>query len=165
MAKKNISIIVAIADNNGIGKDNKLLLHLPEDLKRFKKLTTGNTIIMGRNTFLSLPVGALPNRNNIVISDLPDEQFPGCVMASSIEDALSKTDDLGECFIIGGGSIYRQFLPHTSKLYITRVHADFNADTFFPEINYDEWEEISRELNPPDKTNPVSYSYIIYERK
>jgi dihydrofolate reductase len=165
MPKKNISIIVAIAENNAIGKNNELLWHLPDDLKRFKKLTTGHTVIMGRKTFLSLPAGALPNRTNIVISDIPGEEFPGCIMAGSIEDAMSKTDDMKECFIIGGGMVYRQFLPHASKLYITRIHASFDADTFFPEINYDEWEEVTREVKPATEINPFEYSYIIYDRK
>lgn len=165
MPKKNISIIVAIAENNAIGKDNQLLCHLPDDLKHFKKITSGHTVVMGRNTFLSLPAGALPNRTNIVISDVPGEEYPGCIMASSIEDALSKTDEMGECFIIGGGMVYKQFLPHASKLYITQVHSSFEADTFFPQINYDEWVELSRELNLPDEKNPYEYSYIVYMRK
>lgn len=165
MAKPNLSIIAAVDDNNGIGKDNKLLFHLPEDLKHFKKITSGHTVIMGRITFLSLPGGALPNRINIVISDITDEQFPGCIMASSIESALTLSDEHEECFIIGGGSIYRQFLPHASKLYITQIHNNFDADTFFPEINYDEWDEISREKFETSGDNNISYSYVLYKRK
>ena len=165
MPKKNISIIVALADNNAIGKNNELLFHLPDDLKRFKRITTGHPVIMGRNTYLSLPKGALPERTNIVISDISGEKFPDCIMAYSTEDALSKTDEMDECFIIGGGMVYRQFLPHASKLYITRIHENFDADTFFPEINYDEWNEVSREINPPTEKVPFEYSYIIYTRK
>jgi dihydrofolate reductase len=163
--KKNISIIVAVAENNAIGYKNQLLYHLPDDLKRFKKITSGHPVVMGRNTFLSLPKGALPNRTNIVISDIPGEEFPGCSMADSIEDALAQTDDTEEAFIIGGGMIYRQFLPHASKLYITKIHHTFEADTFFPEISQEEWTEVSKETNPASSANPFEFSYIIYERK
>lgn len=165
MVKSNISIIAVIDENNAIGKDNKLLWHLPGDLKRFKKLTSGHTVIMGRNTFLSLPKGALPNRTNIVITDIPGEEFPGCIMSHSIEDAIDKCQDKDECFIIGGGMIYQQFLPHASKLYITLVHAFAAADTYFPEINYNEWEEILRENHTPSGESEPDYSYIIYKRK
>lgn len=143
--RKNISIIVAIAENHAIGRDNALLWHLPEDLKRFKKLTTGHTLIMGRNTFLSLPNGALPDRRHIVISDVEGERFEGCEMVSSIEEALRKAGSRDECFVIGGGMVYRQFLPLAGKLYLTRVHASFEADTFFPEIDYSRWKELYSE--------------------
>ncbi len=165
MAKHNISIIAAVDNNNGIGKDNKLLCHLPEDLKRFKRITSGHTVIMGRNTCLSLPGGALPDRINIVITDIANEQFPDCLMASSIENALTISDEYDECFVIGGGMIYRQFLPHASKLYITHIHSNFDADTFFPEINYDEWEEISRENFQNQGEAKISFSFVIYKRK
>lgn len=161
-----ISIIVAIAENNAIGKDNKLLWHLSEDLKRFKKLTTGHYIIMGKNTYFSLPKRPLPNRTHIVLTDIPGEQINGCIMAYSIEDALSKMDHDGENFIIGGASIYSQFLPHANKLYITRVHESFEADTFFPVLNEKEWKVVSKEYFPhPDEKNPYPYTYIVYERK
>ncbi len=162
---KNISIIVAIAENNAIGKNNELLCNLPDDLKRFKQVTTGHTVIMGRRTFLSLPKGALPNRRNIIISDIPGENFANCEMASSIEEALEACDDKEESFIIGGGMVYKQFLPHTRRLYITRLHRDFDGDTFFPEINFDEWDEIERTKFSADEKNSVPYSYIIYQRK
>ena len=165
MVKSNISIIVAIAENNAIGKDNKLLWHLSGDLKRFKKLTSGHAVIMGRNTFLSLPAGALPNRTNIVITDIPGEEFPGCIMSHSIQDAIDKCQNRDECFIIGGGMVYKQFLPHASRLYITLVHACPSADTYFPEINYNEWEEIFRESQTASGRNEPDYSYIIYKRK
>ncbi len=162
---KKISIIVAIGENNEIGKENKLLWNISDDLKRFKALTTGHKVIMGRNTFLSLPKGALPNRSNIVISDVSGEKFESCTMAGSIEEALELCDTKEEAFVIGGGMIYKQFLPHATRLYLTRVHAEFDADTFFPHINYDEWNEISREENPASYENPLAYSYIIYETK
>ena len=162
---KDISIIVAVAKNNAIGKDNKLLWHLPEDLKRFKKLTTGHTIIMGKRTYYSLPKRPLPNRRHVVLTDIPNEHIDDCIMAYSIEDAISKMDTEGENFIIGGASIYRQFLPYANKLCITWVHESFEADTFFPELNENEWKVISKEDHPePDEKNPYPYTYVVYER-
>jgi len=163
--KKNISIIVAIAQNNAIGKDNKLLWHISEDLKRFKRLTTYKTVIMGKNTFYSLPVRPLPNRTSIVITDIKDEQIEGCVMAYSIADAIDKCDATKENFVIGGGSIYRQFLPIADKLYVTKVHQDFEADCFFDAINLNQWELISEEKCNTDAQNKFTYSFIIYEKK
>ncbi|MBN2174535.1 MAG: dihydrofolate reductase [Bacteroidales bacterium] len=161
----NISIIVAVAKNNAIGKDNKLLWHLSEDLKRFKKLTTGHTIVMGKNTYYSLPNRPLPNRRHIILTDIPGEQIDGCIMAYSIEDAISKMDRDEENFIIGGASIYRQFLSYANKLYITWVHHEFEADTFFPELDKAEWKIMSKEDFPnPDEKNPYPYTYVIYER-
>lgn len=162
---KNISIIVAIAQNNAIGKDNNLLWHISEDLKRFKKITTGHTIVMGKNTFHSLPNGVLPNRVHIVITDVKEEQFEGCITVYSIEDAVEKFDDNEEVFIIGGGMIYKQFLPLANRIYLTVVHKDFEADTFFPAINYDEWKEISKESFEASDKNDFAYSYLILERK
>jgi dihydrofolate reductase len=161
---KKLSIIVAVAKNNAIGKDNKLLWHISEDLKRFKKLTTGNTMIMGKNTFYSLPVRPLPNRISIVITDIPDEKIEGCIMAYSIDDAISKCDSEKENFIIGGGSIYRQFLPIADKLYLTKVNKDFDADCFFPEIDLNAWKLLSSEDCAADNANDFSYSYLIYEK-
>ncbi|MFW5821689.1 MAG: dihydrofolate reductase, partial [Bacteroidota bacterium] len=122
---KNISIIVAIAENNAIGKNNELLWKISDDLKRFKKLTTGHKVIMGRNTYLSLPNSPLPNRKNVVITDIENEKFEGCEMAYSIEEALANVQENEEAFVIGGGMIYKQFLPHANKLYLTRVHQSF----------------------------------------
>ncbi|MBE0652478.1 MAG: dihydrofolate reductase [Bacteroidales bacterium] len=162
---KNISIIVAIAENRAIGKNNELLWRLSEDLKRFKKITTGHTVIMGRNTFLSLPKGALPNRTNLVISDVDGEQFENCVMASSVPQALAAVMDDEEAFVIGGGMVYKQFLTHATRLYLTLVHQSFEADTFFPEINYDEWSELERSYHKADEKNEFDHTFILYERK
>lgn len=164
MVHKNISIIVAIAQNFAIGKNNDLLFHLPNDLKRFKEITTGHPVIMGRNTLLSLPKGALPNRRNIVITDNPDEKFDRCEMVLSIEEAVEAVKNETEAFIIGGGMIYRQFYPVAGKLYLTLVHQDFDADVYFPEINYSEWKEFYRE-DLFDEKNNFSYSYLNLERK
>lgn len=164
MIHQNISIIVAIAQNFAIGKNNDLLFHLPNDLKRFKQITTGHPVIMGRNTLLSLPKGALPNRRNIVITDNPQEQFDRCEMVFSIDEAIQAVKDEQEAFIIGGGMIYRQFFPIAGKLYLTLVHQDFEADTFFPHIDYSQWEELSRE-DLHDEKNDFNYSYLDLKRK
>ena len=160
----NISIIVAIAENNAIGKDNKLLWHIPGDLKRFKKITSGHTVIMGKNTYESLPVRPLPNRTNMVITDVPGELIAGCLMAYSIEDAINKCEKDKENFVIGGGSVYRQFLPLADKLYLTLVRKSFDADTFFPEINFDEWLLIEKTDVTSDPELNFSYSYLIFSR-
>ena len=160
----NISIIVAIASNRAIGKDNRLLWHLSDDLKRFKKLTTGHTLIMGRNTFLSLPNGALPNRRHIVISDIAGEDFEGCEMARSVEEALELAGSVEECFVIGGGMVYRQFLPLAGKLYLTRVHASFEADTFFPEIDFSQWKARGTEEVEAGEHNQYRHTYTAYVR-
>jgi dihydrofolate reductase len=160
-----ISIIVAIAQNYAIGKDNQLLWHLSEDLKRFKRITSGNTIIMGRNTYLSLPKRPLPNRTNVVISDIPDEHFEGAETVGSIEEAMKYCNAEKECFVIGGGSIYRQFMPMAAKLYITRVHKDFEADTFFPDIDDEEWTLVEESEVQVDENNSLHYSFLTYHRK
>ena len=156
-----LSIIVAVGKNNEIGEGNRLLWHLPAELKHFKEITTGHTIIMGRKTFESLPKGPLPNRRNIVISRNPELKIGGAEVYSSLELALLKTINDDEVFIIGGAQIYRQTFPDADKLYLTKVHAEFpQADTFFPEINYAEWKEISRETFPADEKNIYGFSFI-----
>jgi len=164
MIYSNISIIVAIAENFAIGKNNDLLFHLPNDLKRFKQITVGKPVIMGRNTLLSLPNGPLKNRRNIVISDIPGDNFEGCEMTSSIEGAIELVKDEAESFIIGGGMIYRQFYPFSGKLYLTLVHKPFDADVYFSEIDYNEWNETFRE-DHYDPENNFNFSYINLTRK
>lgn len=163
--KKQISIIVAIDDNYGIGKDNKLLCHLTNDLKRFKQITSGSTVVMGKNTYFSLPKRPLPNRKNIVISDDTNDHFEGCTTVYSIDEAIEKMDTDKENFIMGGASIYRQFFPFADKLYITKIHAAFDADTFFPEISQDEWALIDGSETYTDPNNNRNYSYLIFHRK
>lgn len=165
MKKKKISIIVAIAANNAIGKDNDLLWHISEDLKRFKRLTKDHFVVMGKRTYFSLPTRPLPHRTNMVITDVPGEKIDNCVMAYSIEDAVEKMDPQKENFIIGGGSVYRQFMPLADKLYITRVHKTFEADTFYPEISPDEWKLVDKQDINDDLQNSFSYSFELYERK
>jgi dihydrofolate reductase len=163
--KKQISIIVAIAQNNAIGKNNELLWHIPNDLKRFKKLTSGHNIIMGKKTYQSLPFRPLPNRTNIVITDIVGEVIEGCKMAYSIKDAVELMDKENENFIIGGGSVYKQFLPLADKLYLTVVHKDFDADIFFPEINFDEWEKLEEIFVNDDDSVPFNYSYLTLKKR
>ena len=164
MVYPNIAIIVAIAQNFAIGKNNDLLFHLPNDLKRFKKITQGHPVIMGKKTLFSLPNGPLPNRRNIVITDIPGESFKGCETVNSIEEVIELVKDEPIAFIIGGGMIYRQFYPIAGKLFLTMVHQDFEADTFFPEINFDEWNEVNRE-DLRDEKNGFDYSNINLVRK
>jgi dihydrofolate reductase len=160
-----ISIIVAVSEDLGIGKKNDLLWHLPEDMRRFKKLTYGNTVIMGRKTWESLPRRPLPGRKNIVITDIPDEKFEGAVSAYSVEDAISKCEKSEGIFIIGGGSIYRQFMDIAHRLYITHVHRKADADIFFPEIDQNIWGVIEKEEFKPDNEEGIPYTYVIYERR
>ncbi len=162
---KKISIIVAIAQNNAIGKDNQLLWHIPQDLKRFKALTTGHTIVMGKRTFESLPVRPLPNRRSVVITDIKGEKIDGCEMAYSISEAIDLMEDGRENFVIGGGMVYKQFMPLAHKLYLTIVRKDFEADTFYPEIDFSEWNEIERQDFEAVENLGFDYSYITYERR
>jgi dihydrofolate reductase len=163
--KKQISIVVAIGDNMAIGINNKLLCHLPDDLKMFKKLTDGRTVVMGRNTWFSLPVKPLPNRSSIVISDINGEVFEGAVVVNSIESAVEKMSPDSENFIIGGAMVYRQFMPLADTLYITRIHHAFFADTFFPEIRKDIWRLISTLPHDADERHPFTFTFEIYKRK
>jgi len=159
MIHSNIAIIVAIAQNFAIGRNNELLFHLPNDLKRFKKITSGHAVIMGKKTLFSLPKGPLPNRRNIVITDVPGETFDGCETVYSIDEAVKVVCNEDLAFVIGGGMIYRQFYPIAGKLFLTMAHQDFEADTFFPEINFSEWKELTRETIFDEKNN-FSYSNI-----
>ena len=164
MISSNISIIVAIAQNFAIGLNNELLFHLPDDLKRFRKITTGKALIMGRRTFFSLPKAPLPNRRNIVITDVEGETFDECETVGSIDEAIKLVKNEPEVFIIGGGMIYRQFYPLAGKLYLTVVHKDMEADTYFPAIEFSEWQETARE-DLFDESNNFSYSYLDLIRK
>jgi len=163
--KKDISIIVAIASNYAIGKDNDLLWHISRDLKRFKEITKDHYIVMGKRTYYSLPIRPLPHRTSLIITDVANEEIDNCLMAYSIEDAVNKMDTSNENFIIGGGSIYKQFMPIASKLYITRVHKDYEADTFFPEISLNEWKLESKEDVTDDPQNDFTYTFEIYSRR
>ena len=159
------SMIVAIDENNAIGKDNNLLCYLPNDLKYFKTVTQGHTVIMGRKTFESLPNGALPKRRNIVISHNQLFQAEGCETFLSIERAFDACREENEVFIIGGGSVYKMALSIVDKLYITVIHHKFEeTDTFFPVINTSEWKKISEEKHLSDEKNKFDHSFVIYTR-
>ena len=160
-----ISVIVAIGKNNEIGRNNQLLTHLPADLKHFKEITSGHTIVMGRKTFDSLPKGPLPNRKNIIISRNKELKIEGATVYPSLDYALIKLMDEDEIFIIGGAEIYKQIFPDADKLYLTKIHAEFHdADTFFPEINYKEWRIVNQETFFADEKNPYNYTFLELER-
>ncbi|PKB42033.1 dihydrofolate reductase [Cellulophaga sp. RHA19] len=163
---QKIIAIAAAAENNALGKDNDLLWHLPDDFKRFKKLTTGNPIVMGRKTFESFPK-PLPNRKHIVITR--DKNYTiehsNCVVVHSLQDALDITKDNELVYIIGGGEIYKLALANTHQIELTRVHAIFDADTFFPELNDDNWEIVFEEYHPKDVKHKIDFTYITYVRK
>ena len=158
-----ITIIAAVAKNRAIGYKNKLIYWLPNDLKRFKQLTTGHTIIMGSNTFRSLPKGALPNRRNVVLSRRSMD-FPGCDVYPSINEALQHCAKDEDIYIIGGASVYKQALPLADRLCLTEIDdTPAEADTFFPP--YDEgWQEESREDHPVDDRHDFPYSFVDYVR-
>ncbi len=158
-----ISIIVAVSEDWGIGKDNELLWHISEDLKRFKRLTTGNTVVMGKKTWESLPRRPLPGRKNIVLTDNPKDNIENAITCYSIENALSKCSPEEEIFIIGGGSVYRQFMPLADRLYITHVHKNAPADIYFPEIDLKIWKVTEDEEFLSDEGIP--YTYTVYGRK
>ena len=160
-----ISIIVAVSEDWGIGKDNELLWHISEDLKRFKRLTSGNVVIMGKKTWESLPKKPLPNRKNIVITDNPKETFESAFTAYSIEDSLAKCTTGEEIFIIGGGSIYRQFMPLADRLFITHVHKKAPADIYFPEIDMKIWEISEEEEFVTGENESIPYTYTVYQRR
>lgn len=159
-----ISIIVAVSDDWGIGKENELLWHISEDLKRFKRLTTGKTVVMGKRTWESLPKRPLPGRMNVVLTDIPGENIDGAVMAYSIDDVISKYGKDEEVFIIGGGSVYRQFMLVADRLYITHVHKNSSADVYFPVIDLNVWKVVEKEEFPSSELNSIPYTYTIYER-
>ncbi len=161
-----LSIIVAIANKNVIGKDNALIWHLPEDLKRFKQITTGKTIIMGRRTFESLG-RVLPNRKHIVLCNDMEMNIDNenVEVLKDIKDLDKYINSSEENFIIGGATIYRLLMPYANKMYITKINQDFDGDAFFPEIKEEEWEIAATEKGTRDEQNPFDYDYITYVRK
>ena len=157
-----ISIIAAIGDNRALGKDGKLPWHLPADFARFKTLTRGHTVIMGRKTYESIG-RPLPERTNIVITRDEAYTAPGCIVVHSFDDALVKA--IGdEVFVIGGAQVYAEAIPHADRLYITHVHGSFEADTFFPEITISEWKVMQKEEVPADKKNNCAATFVMYEK-
>lgn len=162
--KSELTIIAAAAENNALGKDNQLIWSLPNDMQRFKRLTLGHHIIMGRKTFESFPK-PLPNRTHIVITNQKNYKVPeGVLVVNSLEAALQKVNHDVQPFIIGGGQIYKQAMALADKIELTRVHATFDADAFFPEIDASNWKEIGRTFHKKDDKNEYDYSFITYER-
>ena len=161
-----LSIIVAKAKNNIIGKDNRLLWHIPDDLRRFKELTTNHNIIMGRKTFESIG-RILPNRKHIIFSQNPDFKIENenIEIVHSMLQIQQYIEDENENFVIGGAMIYNLLMPYVTKMYVTEIDKDFEGDTVFPRINPDIWQEISREEGPKDEENDFKYEYVVYKRK
>lgn len=160
----SISIIVAVSENGVIGKDNQLLWHLGSDLKRFKALTTGHTVVMGRNTFLSIG-RALPNRRNVVLSSsMKNGEIAQLEIFPSMDEFLKTVGKEEEVFIIGGGQIYHQFLSLATRVYLTRVHTQVEGDTFFADLNPNEWVEIAKEELKSDEKNDYDFDFIDYHR-
>ena len=160
-----LSIVVAKAKNNIIGKDNKILWNLPEDIKHFKELTTGHTIIMGRKTFESLGE-VLPNRKHIIFSQNPDfkvkdENVEVVHSLLQIQDLIEGEE---EAFVIGGAMIYNFLMPYVKKMYVTEIDEEFEGDSFFPKINKDTWKEVSRKKGIKNEKNNLDYEFVIYER-
>lgn len=159
-----IIMIAAVAENKALGKNNDLLWHLPNDFKRFKAVTTGHHIIMGRKTFESFPK-PLPNRTHVIITRQKDYKAAGCIVVSSLEEALSVCPANEDVFIIGGGEIYNLALPIADKLDLTKVHHTFEADAYFPEIDAKQWKLTSSEHHSKDEKHQYDYSFESYERK
>ena len=157
-------MIAAVAENNALGKNNELVWYLPNDFKRFKSITTGHHIIMGRKTFESFPK-PLPNRTHIVISRQKNYKPEGCIVVASLPEALSICPNNEDSFIIGGGEIYKLALPYADSLELTRVHHSFEADAFFPEVNPEEWELTHSEFHPKDEKHLFDYSYQTFSKK
>lgn len=157
-------MIAAAAENNALGKDNDLVWHLPDDFKRFKRLTSGHYIIMGRKTFESFPK-LLPDRTHVIITRKNDYNPEGTIVVNSLEEALrvSKLDE--QPFIIGGGEIYKMGMDAADRIELTRVHAEFDADTYFPEIDENEWKIVKEQFHEKDEKHDHSFTYITYERK
>ena len=161
-----ISIIVAVAENYAIGKKGDLLCHMPADLKHFKTITSGHTVMMGERTFLSLPKHPLPNRRNIVLTDVKGKTFDGAETVYSLDEMVAQVNPEEEAFVIGGGMVYRQMMERADKLYITHIHHSWpDADTFFPEIDPAIWKQISSERHSADENNPYDYTFAEYGRR
>jgi dihydrofolate reductase len=159
-----IILIAAVAENNALGKNNDLLWHLPKDFKRFKEITSGHHIIMGRKTFESFPK-PLPNRTHVIITRQKDYVCEGCIVVQDLEKAIAICPKNEDIFVIGGGEIYSQSIHLADQLDITRVHHSFEADVYFPEIDLEIWELISEEVHLKDEKHPYDYSFQTFVRK
>jgi dihydrofolate reductase len=159
-----IILIAAVAENNALGKDNQLVWHLPNDFKRFKTLTSGHHIIMGRKTFESFPK-PLPNRTHIIITRQKNYKYEGCLVSSSIEKALELAPKDEDVYVIGGGEIYKQSIAIADKIEITKVHSTFEADTYFPEIDSNRWELVFEEHHKKDEKHNFDFTFQTYLKR
>mgnify|MGYP006167931877 FL=1 len=160
---RGLGLVVAVSTNNAIGKNNQLLWHLPADLKHFKEITSGHPIIMGRKTYDSIG-RALPKRRNIVITRQKDLIIPNVEVVNDLTAAIALCKDEPEVFVIGGAEIYKHALAYTDKIYLTTVHKEYDADTFFPELNASEWKTTHQEYHNADEKNSVAYTFSTLER-
>ena len=158
-----VTLIAAAGENNELGKENDLVWHLPDDFKRFKKLTTGHYIIMGRKTFETFPQ-LLPNRTHVIITRKENYSPAGTIVVHSLEKALEVAKEDPQPFIIGGGEIYKLSLDKADAIELTRVHGTFDADTYFPEIDEKNWKLVNREEHPADERHKYAFTYLTYER-
>ncbi len=159
-----LNIIAAVGENMELGLNNQLLCHLPADLKHFKSVTSGFPIIMGRKTWDSLPFKPLPNRRNIVITRNRQLNLEGCEVVYSLEEALQLLDHEEECFVIGGATIYKEAISRAAKLYLTRIHASFKADVFFPPFNLNQWKLKEETFNAKDEKHLYDFTFQVYEK-
>ncbi len=162
--QSNLSLIVAVTQNGAIGKDNDLLWHISDDLKHFKSLTTGHPVIMGRRTFESLPFKPLPKRRNIVLTHDTSFSYEGVEVVHSVEEIMQAIQGEEEAFVIGGAAIYKLLLPYVSRLYLTWVYQDFEADTYFPPISQKEFKEVSASPRQKDPASGLEYAFVNYQR-
>lgn len=158
-----VTLIAAAGENNELGKDSDLVWHLPDDFKRFKRLTTGHAIIMGRKTFETFP-DLLPNRRHIVITRKEDYHPEGATVVHSLEEALEAAKDDEQPFVIGGGEIYKLSMEKADSIELTRVHGTFDADTYFPEVDEEKWKLVFSEEHPADERHRYAFTYLTYER-
>lgn len=159
-----LTLIAAAGENNELGKDNDLVWHLPDDFKRFKQLTTGHHIIMGRKTFDTFPQ-LLPNRTHVVVTRQENYKKEGVIVVHSLERAIELTKEDPQPFIIGGGEIYKMGMKAGDKIELTRVHGEFDADTYFPEIDLSKWKLVSEKFHDKDEKHQYAFTYLTYERK
>ena len=161
---KEITIIAAVSENNVLGKNNKLIWHIPNDLKRFKKLTLGHSVIMGRKTFESI-ARPLPQRKNIILTRNKNYKAKGAVIAHNVKEALNFCENDNQPFIIGGGEIYKLFMSISNKIELTRIHKSYDGDAFFPEILEEKWKLVKSKKNNLNKTKIINFSYLTYIKK
>ena len=158
-----VTLIAAAGENNELGRDKDLVWHLPDDFRRFKKLTTGHYIIMGRKTFETFPQ-LLPNRTHVIITRKEDYNPEGTIVVNSLEKALEAAKDDEQPYVIGGGEIYKLALEKADAIELTRVHGTFDADTFFPEFDESKWKLVAKEEHPKDDRHKYAFTYLTYER-